>query len=234
MTLILVAAAIPAFAQGGADPFEGLDGGLAVAASRELQLVHPQEVPHQRDVAGKAGDMVQNTSVISLNSTPAFVRLQMLLPVIRPIFEDEGVPQDLMLVGLVESGYRPDAVSSARAVGMWQFMPETARRFGLIDNESDFRSDVLRSTRAAAKYLKFLLERFQDWRLALAAYNAGEDRVEEAIRKADSRDFSTLTRLRLLPEETVQYVPAVLSAIAQARNRGFLSRRSADVGGFYE
>jgi hypothetical protein len=233
MILILVAAAVPAFAQGGEDPFEGLDRGLAVAASRELQLVRSQEAPHQRDVPGNA-EVVQDASVISVNSTPAFVRLQMLLPVIRPIFEDEGVPQDLMLVGLVESGYRPDAVSSARAVGMWQFMPETARRFGLIDNEGDFRSDVLRSTRAAAKYLKFLLEQFQDWRLALAAYNAGEDRVEEAIHKADSRDFSTLARLRLLPEETVQYVPAVLSAIAQARNRGFLSRRPADVGGFYE
>jgi membrane-bound lytic murein transglycosylase D len=143
--------------------------------------------------------------------------------VIGKIFYEEGVPRELLLVGLVESGYQSDAVSPAQAVGMWQFIPETARRFGLINDHGDFRTDVLRSTRAAAQYLRVLLDQFQDWRLALAAYNAGEDRVEEAIRRARSRDFSTISRLRLLPDETLNYVPAVLSAIAEARNHGLLA-----------
>jgi membrane-bound lytic murein transglycosylase D len=159
--------------------------------------------------------------------------LQALLPIIQPIFQEEGVPLDLILVGVVESGYQPDAVSRAQATGIWQFMPETAQRFGLIDEQGDFRTDVLRSTRAAARYLRLLLDQFHDWRLALAAYNAGEDKVEAAIQKARSRDFSTLGRLQLLPEETVQYVPAVLSAIAEARNRGLVDR-NYNPRGFYE
>jgi membrane-bound lytic murein transglycosylase D len=152
----------------------------------------------------------------------------------RSIFRDEGAPQEFMLVGLIESGYQPRAVSPAQAAGIWQFVPDTARRFGLINDQGDFRTDMLRSTRAAARYMKALVDEFQDWRLALAAYNAGEDRVEEAIRKAQSRDFSRLARLRLLPEETLSYVPAVLSAIAEARNRGLLERNENNPGDIYE
>jgi membrane-bound lytic murein transglycosylase D len=152
----------------------------------------------------------------------------------RSIFREEGAPQEFMLVGLIESGYQPRAVSPAHAVGIWQFVPDTARRFGLINDQGDFRTDTLRSTRAAARYMKALVDEFQDWRLALAAYNAGEDRVEEAIRKAQSRDFSRLARLRLLPEETLSYVPAVLSTIAEARNRGLLERNEYKPGDIYE
>ncbi len=161
-------------------------------------------------------------------------RLRALQPLLAGIFLDEGVPLDFLLVGLIESGYRTAAVSPAQAAGMWQFVPETARRFGLINAQGDFRTDVVRSTRAAARYLRLLLDQFQDWRLALAAYNAGEERVEEAIRKSRSRDFSEISRLGLLPEETLHYVPAVLGAIAEARNQGFFESGQHGAGGFHE
>ena len=138
------------------------------------------------------------------------------------IFREEGVPHEFLLVGLIESGYRNNAVSPAAAVGMWQFIPSTARRFGLLDESGDYRTDLDRSTRAAARYLRFLLDRFSDWRLALAAYNAGEQRVERAIELGRTRDFTKLSDMRLLPEETRNYVPSVLRAIAQARNLGVL------------
>jgi hypothetical protein len=237
IVMFLIAGAIPALAQSAEDPFEDLHASLRHAAAQQLELMGPQNSsPKLGGEAGSAGVVApqETTLPIALNASPSFIRLHTLLPVIRSIFQEEGVPQELILVGLVESGYQSDAVSPAQAVGMWQFVPATARRFGLINEQGDFRTDVLRSTRAAARYLKVLLEQFQDWRLALAAYNAGEDRVEEAISKAQSRDFSRLSRLRLLPEETLNYVPAVLSAIAEARNHGLLKRSEYNSRGVYE
>ena len=128
------------------------------------------------------------------------------------IFSDEGVPPALIWLGLVESGYNPVARSPKNAVGIWQFIPETAMRFGLAVGPSDERIDPLKSARAAARYLKFLHGQFGDWNLALAAYNAGEQRVADAIKQSGSRDFWRLSVLKLLPEETREYVPAVLAA----------------------
>jgi membrane-bound lytic murein transglycosylase D len=95
---------------------------------------------------------------------------------------------------------------------VWLFIPETAVRFGLSLGRSDERLDPVKSARAAARYLKFLYGLFADWKLALAAYNAGEQRVLDAIRRSGSRDFWRLSTMRLLPEETREYVPAVLAA----------------------
>jgi hypothetical protein len=228
--LTVMSAAVTTLAQSAKDPFEDLHRNLQRAAAQELEFAGSLNAapPVIAEVDR------QTVPLIAPNSPMAFVRLQTMLPVIRPIFQKEGTPLDLMLVGFVESGYQPNAVSRAQAAGIWQFMPETARRFGLINEQGDFRTDASRSTRAAARYLKVLLGEFQDWRLALAAYNAGEDRVEEAIRKARTRDFSTLARLHLLPEETVRYVPAVMGAIAEARNRGLVRRDPQDIRGFYE
>jgi membrane-bound lytic murein transglycosylase D len=114
-------------------------------------------------------------------------------------------------VARVESGFNRFALSSKGARGMFQFMPDTARRFGLrVDGRVDERLDAGKSSVAAARYLNFLHGMFGDWKLALAAYNAGENRVLDAIEKAGSRDFFEISRRGLLPDETRQYVPKVL------------------------
>ena len=114
-------------------------------------------------------------------------------------------------VARVESGFNPVALSPKGARGMFQLMPGTARRFGLrVDAAVDERVDAGRSGVAASRYLNFLHGLFGDWKLALAAYNAGENRVIEAIQKAGSRDFYEISRRRLLPEETRLYVPKVI------------------------
>ena len=212
-------------AQIGGDPFDALHSNLIRAAAEEVQQIRSDRALTETSSLRSASEPIRVQSAAPDHITnPGLRRLHGLEPVIGKIFSEEGVPRELLLVGLVESGYQAEAVSNAQAVGMWQFIPSTARRFGLINEQGDFRTDVLRSTRAAAQYLRVLLDQFQDWRLALAAYNAGEDKVEEAIQKAQSRDFSALSRLRLLPSETLNYVPAVLNAIAEARNHGLLGR----------
>jgi soluble lytic murein transglycosylase-like protein len=144
----------------------------------------------------------------------AVVRLQALRPTLEPILRQEGIPPQMAAVVLIESGGQPTALSSKGARGLWQIVPGTARRYGLVVNDHvDERLDPYKSTRAAARYLRALHERFGDWPLALAAYNAGEDAVERAISRASSRNFHLLARDGRLPLETRNYVPAVLSAM---------------------
>ncbi|MBL8229798.1 MAG: lytic transglycosylase domain-containing protein [Bryobacterales bacterium] len=122
------------------------------------------------------------------------------------VLKAHGLPVDLIAVAKVESALDPQARSPKGALGMWQLMPATARQFGLAEAD---RTDPVRSTVAAARLLRYLYSRFDDWRLALAAYNAGEGAVDRAIRRARSRDFAEIARRRLLPEETLEYVPKV-------------------------
>jgi membrane-bound lytic murein transglycosylase MltF len=151
---------------------------------------------------------------LSTGVSSALRRLDQLRPLLIPILEDEGIPQEIAAVVVVESGGRSNALSPKGALGLWQLMPETARRYGLVVTPSrDERLDVERSTRAAARYLRDLYQQFGSWPLALAAYNVGEHRVQRAVERAGTPDFIQLSSLRLLPEETRNYVPAVLSAM---------------------
>lgn len=130
---------------------------------------------------------------------------------IARLLQQHGLPRGLTSVVAVESAFNPVALSPKGARGLWQLMPATARRYGLtVAPHLDERTDPVRSTRAAAAYMKDLFAQFQDWPLALAAYNAGEDRVTRAMTRTGARDFWTLRRRAALPEETLHYVPAVL------------------------
>lgn len=127
------------------------------------------------------------------------------------------LPPDLYYLALIESGFNPTIKSSANAVGFWQFMAGTGKRFGLnIDSHVDERRDPIRATEAAAKYLSSLHKVFNSWPLALAAYNAGENRVMNAIINYNTRDFWKLSEYSALPRETRQYVPKILAAIIVA------------------
>ncbi len=132
------------------------------------------------------------------------------------ILEEENVPIGLLGVALVESGFNPLALSPKGARGIWQFMPATAIRYGLqISPGADHRTHPEHSTRAAARYLRDLYNQFGDWKLALAAYNAGEGKIQRIIDKTGIRDFDEMVRRRLLPLETRNYVPAVLASWAK-------------------
>jgi membrane-bound lytic murein transglycosylase D len=136
------------------------------------------------------------------------------------IFKQEGVPTDLIWLAQVESGWNPYAYSSAAAKGIWQFIPSTGVRFGLAQNYwVDERSSPEKSTRAAARYLKWLSNRYRgDWTLALAAYNTGEGNIDSAIARSGSRDFWRIHRGGHIAQETRNYVPAILAVVTIAKN----------------
>lgn len=143
------------------------------------------------------------------------------MPMVRRVFAEEGVPADLVYVPLIESAFKPNALSRARARGIWQFMPATGLEQGLRQNWFvDERSDPEKSTRAAARYLKSLATMFDgDWSLALASYNGGPGRVQRAMRQSKRDDFWALTATtRFLPRETRDYVPMIMAATLIAKN----------------
>ncbi len=141
------------------------------------------------------------------------------LTLMREVLHEEGLPEDLVFLPIVESGFSSSAHSFASAVGYWQFIRATGKRYNLrIDPYIDERSDPVESTRAAAKYLKALYNLFGDWYLSLAAYNTGENRVKRLVMKYGTRDYWQLAKRRRLPRETRSYVPKYLAAVIIAKN----------------
>lgn len=136
----------------------------------------------------------------------------------RKIFAEEGVPLDVTWLGQVESAWKVRAVSWASASGLWQFVPATGRRFGLRQNAYlDERNSIEQATRASAKYLKWLAERYNgNWELAMAAYNTGEGNIDRAISRAGSRNFWMI--YPYIAQETRNYVPNILAVILIAKN----------------
>jgi membrane-bound lytic murein transglycosylase D len=143
------------------------------------------------------------------------------LPMIQNVFRAEGLPLDLAYVPLVESAFKPNALSRVKAKGVWQFMTGTAIENGLRrDWYIDERSDPEKATVAAAKYLRSLSKIFDgDWHLALASYNGGPGRLQRAIKSTRLDSFWKLAeKPKALPRETREYVPMILAAIVIARN----------------
>ena len=139
-------------------------------------------------------------------------------PMVERILKEEGVPPEIFHLAQAESGFRPLAISRARATGMWQFMRFTGRQYGLRQNQYvDERYDPEKATRAAARHLKDLHLEFGDWYLAMAAYNGGPMRVARSVKRAGS-DYWTLCRRRLLRRETRNYVPIILAMTYVAKN----------------
>lgn len=131
----------------------------------------------------------------------------------KRILKQNGLPEDLFYVALIESGFSSKATSHASAVGYWQFIRGTGKRYGLeINSLVDERRDPILSTQAAAEYFKGLYSVFGSWYLALASYNVGENRVKREVMNHYTRDFWELARKRRLPKETMNYVPKFIAA----------------------
>lgn len=143
------------------------------------------------------------------------------IPMMRKILRQYGLPEDLVYLAMIESGFNPHAYSRARATGAWQFIYRTGVRYGLrVDTWVDERRDPEKSTVAAAKYLKDLHDRFNHWYLAAAGYNAGEGKIDRAIRRYRTEDFWEMSRHRYLKRETKDYVPKLIAAAFISKDPG--------------
>ncbi len=141
------------------------------------------------------------------------------LDLMRGILREEGLPEDLVYVAMVESAFKYQAHSRAAAHGFWQFIDGTGRRYGLHRTRAyDERSDPVKSTRAAAAYFRYLYEMFGDWHLAMAAYDAGEGKILKSLQRTGARDFWGLAQGSTLRRETRDYVPFVLATALIAKD----------------
>ncbi len=144
-------------------------------------------------------------------------RSGMFMRMARRIFKEEGIPENVAWLGQVESAWKPVAMSHMAASGLWQFIPGTGDRYGLKRNAYvDERNSLDEATRASARYLKFLFNRYGNWELAMAGYNCGEGNVDKAIRRAGVANF--WQAYPYLPKETRDYVPNILAVILVANN----------------
>ncbi len=141
------------------------------------------------------------------------------MPMIKEILRSYGLPEDLVYLAMIESGFNPFAYSRAGACGIWQFIRSTGRKYGLkINYWVDERRDPEKATHAAARYLLDLYREFECWHLASASYNAGEAKIRRAIKRYGTRDFWELCRYRYLKRETKNYVPKMIAAMIIAKN----------------
>ncbi len=139
-------------------------------------------------------------------------------PLMKEILREHDLPEDLVYLAMIESGFNLHAYSPMRAAGPWQFIPETGRRYGLVVNHwVDERKDIRKSTVAAARYLQDLFGQFGCWYLAAAGYNAGERRIDRLIKRYDTKDFWQLRAYNTLPRETREYVPQLIAAAVIAK-----------------
>lgn len=133
--------------------------------------------------------------------------------IVSKILKEHKLPEDLFYVALIESGFNTHIKSRASAVGPWQFIKGTADRYGLkINRYLDERRNIHKATHAAANYFKDLYNIFGSWELTLCAYNAREYRIINTIRRGNTRDYKELVKKKLIPKETIYYIPKVVAA----------------------
>ena len=140
------------------------------------------------------------------------------IPHIHRLLDQQGLPRDLVYLAMIESGFSAKAISSASAVGYWQFILPTAKRYGLRHSWwIDERKDIIKSTWAASRYLSDLKKKFGSWYLAAAGYNMGETRLRKLIRQHKTRNFWILSRKKNFPKETKDYIPKLIAATIIAK-----------------
>lgn len=141
------------------------------------------------------------------------------IPMMKEVLREYRLPEELVYVAMIESGFSSQARSFANAVGYWQFIEGTAKRYGLkVNHYVDERRDPVLSTRAAAEYFKDLYGIFGSWHLAMASYNAGEYRINRFVMRHYTRDFWFLSAQRTFPRETANYVPKFIAAFRISKN----------------
>lgn len=221
-----------------ADAFAAIDDDALL-----LERVMPPTIaPADTEVPMVINRLVERSVAFLLKDPQSHVypwlsRSATYFPMIEHILAEEDAPDELKYLALIESGLNPQARSWARAVGMWQFMAATGRQYGLdVNTWVDERRDPEKATRAAARHMNDLYERFGDWHLALAAYNCGSGNVRKAQRRARARgegqDFWSI--YPYLPRETRGYVPMYIAAALVTSNPEAFSLRPPTPGPRYE
>jgi membrane-bound lytic murein transglycosylase D len=196
---------------------------------KQLNSMVDQEIQalvgHREDIPMELNQEVLINLNYFLNDARGFMtrslnRGQKYIPIMKAILRQKGLPEELVYLALIESGYRTEAVSHASAVGPWQFIAPTGRRYGLTINEwVDERVDPIKSTYAAADYLLALYEMFNSWPLAIAAYNSGEGKIMKGMRKPDVDNYWDMAKEDgFLAAETKRYVPSFIAAAIIAKD----------------
>jgi membrane-bound lytic murein transglycosylase D len=207
---------------------EGDDGDVGPDPSKEAPIKVGKNMPQYEDLSDSEADMKFLPADINQNvdlwvnyfqgkgrehMVRYLSRSTRYAPKMKEILKSHGLPEDLVYIALIESGFNASAFSRARASGYWQFIRGTARRYDLkIDYYRDERNDFIASTEAASQYLKALYNLFGSWYLAMASYNVGENRIKKVVMKYYTRDFWEMARMKKLPKETIHYVPKFLAA----------------------
>ena len=207
-------------AEAASDVTFAVDPNLVAKATAELSTIKSDLPLMVNDYVASYINFFANTQKGHNTLLHSFQRSGRYKAMIQRVMGEEGVPQDLIYLAVAESGFQPHAINrSSGAGGMWQFMPQG--EYGLTRNAYvDERFDPEKSTRAYARYMKFLYNQLGDWYLAMAAYDWGAGNVQRAVQKTGYADFWELYKRAELPRETANYVPEILAAIIIANNRG--------------
>ncbi len=208
-------------------PMESVSAGEPAVANdhtsssyTDLSTVNSPEIPASVKFAGKEISLdpidmwerldreLTAMSYTHGNTLLAIKRANRYFPVIAPILKEQGVPSDIIYLAAIESTLNPHAVSVAKAAGMWQFMPSTAKEYGLeVNDEADQRYDVEKSTRAACKYLKDAYKKYGNWESVAASYNGGMGRVSKELAAQNATSAYDLW----LADETMRYIFRLLA-----------------------